>query len=184
MDILLVDQGKNSKKAEVYLNDGNGNFMRSKKYFSNSATFQGAYGTEIIDINGDGLFDVGMFGHENRESSKPHKTMILVNTGSNTFSIDNKLVVPAVKGWGTVHDMFVEGDNLFVLRTSSPKRNRGNLRQQVNINTMKTVATIKNDKMNWYSRIFRKSDGKFGSLMNTSNDIDFRLVNGKIVLAN
>ena len=83
-----------------------------------------------------------------------------------------------------MHDMFVEGDNLFVLRTSSPKRNRGNLIQQVNISTMKTVATIKNDKMNWYSRIFRKSGGKFGSLMNTSNDIDFRLVNGKIVLAN
>ena len=184
MDILLVNQSKNSKKAEVYLNDGNGNFMRSKKYFSNSATFHGAYGTEIIDINGDGLFDVGMFGHENRESSKPHKTMILVNTGSNTFSTDNKLNVPAVKGWGTVLDMFVEGDNLFVLRSSSPKRYRGSLIQQVNINTMKTVANIKNDKMNWYSRIFRKSGGKFGSLMNTSNDIDFRLVNGKIAIAN
>ena len=183
MDILLVDQGKNSKKAEVYLNDGNGNFIKSKKYFSKSATFQGAYGTEIIDINGDGLFDVGMFGHENIESSKPHKTMILVNTGSNTFSTDNKLVVPAINGWGTVHDMFVEGDNLFVLRTSSPKRHRGNLIQQVDINTMKTVATLKNSNMNWYSRIFRKTGGKFGSLMNTSNDLDFKLVNGKIALA-
>ena len=93
------------------------------------------------------------------------------------------MVVPAVKGWGTVMDMFVEGEDLFVLRSSSPKRLKGNLIQQVDINTMKTVATLKNSKMNWYSRIFRKTGGKFGSLMNTSNDLDFKLVNGKIVLA-
>ena len=32
-DILVVNQGK-SKKAEVYINDGMGNFSRSNKYFS------------------------------------------------------------------------------------------------------------------------------------------------------
>ena len=84
---------------------------------------------------------------------------------------------------GTVMDMFVEGDNLFVLRSSSPKRYRGMAVQQVNIPTMKTVVIIQNKKMQWYSRIFRKQGGTFGSLMNTSNDLDFKLVNGKIVLA-
>ena len=182
MDILLLNQNK-SKKAEVYLNNGNGNFAKSNKYFSQFASFKGAYGAEVIDINGDGLFDVGVFGHENKESWNQIKTVILLNSGKNTFSKKNKLVVPAVIGWGTVHDMFVEGDNLFVLRTSSPKRNRGNLLQQVNINTMKTVTTIQKKNMQWYCRIFRKPDGKFGSLMNTSNDLDFKLVNGKITLA-
>ena len=182
MDILLLNQNK-SKKAEVYLNNGNGNFAKSKKYFSQFASFKGAYGAEVIDINGDGLFDVGIFGHENKESWNQIQTMILINSGTNTFSKKNKMVVPAVKGWGTVMDMFVEGENLFVLRSSSPKRLKGNLIQQVDINTMKTVATLKNSKMNWYSRIFRKTGGKFGSLMNTSNDLDFKLVNGKIVLA-
>ena len=182
MDILLMNQNK-SKKAEVYLNDGDGNFMKSKKYFSHPAIFKGAYGTEVIDINGDGLFDVGVFGHENKESWNQTQTMILINSGTNTFSKKNKMVVPAVKDWGTVMDMFVEGEDLFVLRSSSPKRLRGNLIQQVDINTMKTVATLKNSRMKWYSRIFRKTDGKFGSLMNTSNDLDFKLVNGKIVLA-
>ena len=71
------------------------------------------------------------------------QTMILLNSGGNTFNKKNKLVVPAVIGWGTTTDMFVEGNNLFVLRSSSPKRLRGNLIQQVNINTMKTVATQK-----------------------------------------
>ena len=182
MDILLLNQNK-SKKAEVYLNNGNGNFAKSNKYFSQFASFKGAYGTEVIDINGDGLFDVGMFGHENKESWNQIQTMILINSGTNTFSKKNKMVVPAVKGWGTVMDMFVEGEDLFVLRSSSPKRLKGNLIQQVDINTMKTVATLKNSKMNWYSRIFRKTGGKFGSLMNTSNDLEFKLVNGKIVLA-
>lgn len=180
MDILLVNQGKGSKKAEVYLNDGNGNFAKSNRYFSQFASFQGAYGTEVIDINGDGLFDVGMFGHENRESWKPHQTMILINNGSNKFTKNNKVVVPAVNGWGTVMDMFVEGDNLFVLRSSSPKRYRGMAVQQVNIPTMKTVAIIQNKNMQWYSRIFRKPGGTFGSLMNTSNNLDFKLVGGVI----
>ncbi len=182
MDILLLNQNK-SKKAEVYLNNGNGKFARSNKYFSQFASFKGAYGTEVIDINGDGLFDVGVFGHENKESWNQIQTMILINNGSNKFTKNNRVVVPAINGWGTVMDMFVEGDNLFVLRSSSPKRYRGMAVQQVNIPTMKTVVIIQNKKMQWYSRIFRKQGGTFGSLMNTSNDLDFKLVNGKIVLA-
>ena len=179
MDIIQVNMSK-SKKAEVYLNDGNGNFTKTNKYFSQFASFRGAYGTEVIDINGDGLFDIGMFGHENKESSGPIQTMILINNGSNKFTKNNRVVVPAVNGWGTVMDMFVEGDNLFVLRSSSPKRLRGMLVQQVNINNMKTVATIQNKNMQWYSRIFRKPGGTFGSLMNTSNNLDFKLVGGVI----
>ena len=179
MDIIQVNMSK-SKKAEVYLNDGNGNFAKTNKYFSQFASFRGAYGTEVIDINGDGLFDIGMFGHENKESSGPIQTMILINNGSNKFTKNNRVVVPAVNGWGTVMDMFVEGNNLFVLRSSSPKRLRGMLVQQVNINNMKTVATIQNKNMQWYSRIFRKQGGTFGSLMNTSNNLDFKLVGGVI----
>ena len=121
-----------------------------------------------------------MFGHENKESSGPIQTMILINNGSNKFTKNNRVVVPAVNGWGTVMDMFVEGNNLFVLRSSSPKRLRGMLVQQVNINNMKTVATIQNKNMQWYSRIFRKQGGTFGSLMNTSNNLDFKLVGGVI----
>ena len=183
IDILIVDQGK-TKKAEVYLNDGIGNFSKSNKYFSNFTKYPGAYGTEIIDVNNDGLFDVGMFGHENKESWKPHRTMIHINNGSNKFSKRNSLIVPAVKDWGTVLDMFVEGDNLFVLRSSSKPRYRGNMVQHVDIRTMKTVSTIKNSDMDWYSRIFRKSDGKYGSLTNTTNSLDFRLVDGKITMVN
>ena len=42
MDILLLNQNK-SKKAEVYLNNGNGKFAKSNKYFSQFASFKGAY---------------------------------------------------------------------------------------------------------------------------------------------
>ena len=89
MDILLLNQNK-SKKAEVYLNNGNGNFAKSNKYFSQFASFKGAYGAEVIDINGDGLFDVGVFGHENKESWNQIQTMILINSGTDTFSKKKK----------------------------------------------------------------------------------------------
>ena len=126
-----------------------------------------------------------MFGHE-YSNSKPHQTMILLGNNSKKFSTNKKLVVPAVEGWGTVLDMFVEGNNLFVLRSSSKPRYRGVMIQQVNVNTMKTVTTLKNKDMKWYSRIFKKktkSGFKYGGLTNESNSIDFKLVNGKITLA-
>ena len=182
-DILVVDQGK-SKKAYVYLNDGLGNFTKSNKFFPQSSKWPGAYGTEIIDVNDDGQFDVGMFGHE-ESGWKPHKTMILLNDGSNKFSSKKSLVVPAIKGWGTVLDMIVEGDNLFVLRSSYKPRYQGVMIQQVDVKTMKTIATLKNKDAQWYSRIFRKRSAegiKFGGLTNETNVVDFELIDGLIEL--
>ena len=183
-DILVIDQGK-SKKAYIYLNDGNGNFSKANKFFPQFSKWPGAYGTEIIDINNDGEFDVGMFGHE-ESGWKPQKTMVLLNDGSNKFSSKKSVVIPALKGWGTVLDMAVEGESLFVLRSSYKPRYRGVVIQQVNVKTMKTIATLEDKNAQWYSRIFRKKSAGgviFGGLTNETNQVDFKLIEGIIKLA-
>lgn len=164
MDILLVDQAK-SKKAFVYLNNGSGKFKKSNKYFSSWDKWENAYGTEILDVNGDGYFDVAMFGHE-QNSWKDFPTMILLGNANNKFSKKNSIRIPKVTGWGTVFDMMVDGDNLFVLRSpSNGSRGKGRMVQQVNLNTMKTVGTIQDSKFKLWDRIFRKGSNKFGGLM-------------------
>ena len=183
-DILVIDQGK-SKKAYVYLNDGKGDFSKANKFFPQFSKWPGAYGTEIIDINNDGEFDVGVFGHE-ESGWKPHKTMVLLNDGSNKFSKKKSVVIPALKGWGTVLDMAVEGESLFVLRSSYKPRYRGVVIQQVNVKTMKTIATLEDKNAQWYSRIFRKKSAGgsiFGGLTNETNQVDFKLIDGVIKLA-
>ena len=82
--------------------------------------------------------------------------------------------------------MAVEGESLFVLRSSYKPRYRGVLIQQVNVKTMKTIATLEDKNAQWYSRIFRKKSGGgsiFGGLTNETNQVDFKLIDGVIKLA-
>ena len=126
-----------------------------------------------------------MFGHE-ESGWKPQKTMVLLNDGSNKFSKKKSVVIPALKGWGTVLDMAVEGESLFVLRSSYKPRYRGVVIQQVNVKTMKTIATLEDKNAQWYSRIFRKKSAGgsiFGGLTNETNQVDFKLIDGVIKLA-
>ena len=184
-DILLADMAK-AKKFRVFLNDGNGKFSKSDKYFPQFSKWHGAYNTVILDVNEDGHFDVLAFGHE-ESNWKPFRSIILLGNAQNKFSTKNKLTIPPVKGWGTVMDVFKEGTNLFVLRSSANPRYRGAMIQQVDIATMTTIKTLKNSEMPWYSRIFRKNSGngrvKFGGLTNEQNELDFVLDNNQIRLA-
>ena len=181
LDILLVDA--NAKKIRVYLNDGNGKFSLSNKFFSQFASWK-AYTTEILDVNDDGHFDIFIAGHEDDKYGS-QETIILLGNKSNKFSNDRKIVVPNVPGYGVVLDVIRQGDNLFVLRTSSkPHFYRGSMIQQVTLDGMKTVITLVNNEMMWLDRIFRqKTEGDkliFGSLTNRNDSIDFTF-DGKVI---
>ena len=56
IDILLVDA--KADKLRVLINKGYGKFQLSNKYFPKSSSWQGAYTTEILDVNDDGFFDI------------------------------------------------------------------------------------------------------------------------------
>jgi len=171
-DILLLD----AKKLRVFLNDGNGEFRPSDRYFPQFATWKGAYSTEIIDVDEDGHFDVFVAGHEDdKHGSQP--TVFLLGNEKNKFSNDNKITIASVKGYGVVLDVIKEGKHLFLVRTGSGKRSyKGAVIQHFNLEKMETVDVIIDEDTKHGGRIFRKSDEKgrlrFGGLTDRSGGID------------
>ena len=184
LDILLTDPF--NSKMQVYLNLGNGNFKRSKKYFSQAEKYE-AFSTEVLDVNDDGHFDVFMAGHE--DTAPYHTSTILLGNQSNKFSNSRSLKIPNIEGYGVVLDIIKEGEHLFVLRTGSKKNfYKGSVIQQVAIKSMKNIALLEVKDMYYLDRIFRSvgKDGQivFGSLIPHNNDIDFVLENGVMKLMN
>ena len=174
-DILLVNS--NRQKLEVFLNDGDGKFTSSKKYFPQFSKFKSAYTVEILDVNDDGYFDVFIAGHEDSiYGGQP--TVFWLGNKKNKFSSERKITIPVVQGYGTVLDVIKEGKNLFILRTGSRERAyKGSLVQQVDIESLKTIGILENKDSEHVDRIFRKSnkDGltMFGSLTSRYNFMDF-----------
>ena len=173
LDILLVD----AKKLRVFLNDGDGNFTSSDKYFPQFASWKGVYSVEILDVNEDGYFDVFVAGHEEDKYGR-QPTMFLLGNKRNKFSSKQKIMIPPVQGYGIVMDVIKEGKNLFVLRTGSGDRTyQGAVVQHVAIGSLKTLEILENKETSHVDRIFRKSDDfgrlKFGGLTNKETDIDF-----------
>ena len=173
LDILLVD----AKKLRVFLNDGNGKFTPSDKYFPQFASWKGAYSVEILDVNDDGYFDVFVAGHEDDKHGR-QPTVFLLGNKRNKFSRKQQIVIPPVQGYGIVMDVIKEGKNLFVLRTGSGNRvYQGAVVQHVSIENLETINILENTKTHHVDRIFRKSDAsgrlKFGGFTNKETGIDF-----------
>ena len=177
-DILLVD----AKKLRVFLNDGDGKFTSSDKYFPQFVTWKGAFSTEILDVNDDGHFDVFVAGHEDDKHGK-QPTIFLLGSKRNKFSKKQKLLVPPVQGYGVVLDVIKKGKNLFILRTGSGDRfYKGALVQHVSIDSLETIDTLENRDISHIDRIFLKSDDfgrlKFGGFTSKERGIDF-IFNGE-----
>ena len=175
-DILLANS--TTKKLGVFLNDGDGKFTTSKKYFPQFSKFKGAYTVEILDVNDDGYFDVFIAGTEDSKYNNKQPTVFWLGNKKNKFSSERKITIPAVQGYGTVLDVIKEGKNLFILRTGSRERAyKGSLVQQVDIESLKTISILENKNSEHVDRIFRKSnkDGltMFGSLTSRYNFMDF-----------
>ena len=173
LDILLVD----AKKLRVFLNDGDGKFTPNDKYFPQFTSWKGAYSVEILDVNDDGYFDVFVAGHEDDKHGR-QQTVFLLGGKSNKFSRKQQIVIPPVRGYGTVMDVIKEGKNLFVLRTGSGNRRyQGAVVQHVSMENVETVEIMENKETRHIDRIFQKSDKlgrlKFGGLTSEETGIDF-----------
>ena len=183
LDVLLTNTTTN--KLEVYINDGQGNFSKNQSYFPQFTKFR-AYTTEVLDVNDDGYFDVFVAGHED-VSHMPLKTLILLGNNQNKFSSQQSLKVPPIKGYGVVLDVIRHDDYLYVLRTGSREKfYKGALVQQISVQTMDTKDIIKNDKMRWVDRLFKLKypfdRTLIGSLTRSSDQLDFRVINGAMKL--
>jgi hypothetical protein len=102
---------------KLYLNIGDGKF----KYEKTISQIKRAFSIELVDVNGDGKFDIVSGAHEWETP-----TTILINKGNNDFDYFNKITIPPVLGAGNVLDFIVskKDDCLYIMRTGGEKNNR------------------------------------------------------------
>jgi hypothetical protein len=96
----------------VYLNNGSGQFSRAPIY--EIPIFRKAFHVELVDLNGDGHFDLVAGSHEWEDA-----TRIVINPGNNRLSSGSSVTLPAVIGAGVIVDfIYVNSNNsLYILRT-------------------------------------------------------------------
>ena len=110
----------NMHQPEVFINDKTGRFVRSASLTIPQQ--RRAFIVELVDVNGDGKFDLLAGSHEWEDA-----TRIILNPGDNNFggsffNRPDEIIIPAVPDAGTIVDfLFVKSVNaLYVLRTGSP----------------------------------------------------------------
>jgi hypothetical protein len=74
----------------------------------------------LVDINGDGKFDVVAGSHEWQD-----RTQIVINPGNNKFANAQTITIPSVPGAGTIVDfVFTPSNNsVYILRTGDGQSN-------------------------------------------------------------
>jgi hypothetical protein len=102
----------------VYINNGAGSFTASSTY--TIPVFRSTFQVELVDLNGDGHFDVIAGGHEDTEA-----TRIVFNPGNNQFNNAKTVTIPTVPGAGVIVDfVYTPANNaLYILRTGDGKNN-------------------------------------------------------------
>ncbi len=112
-DIALTNNFSDSGAVKIFHNDGSGNFSEVDAVPEYGSYY---YSVELFDVDGDGLEDLFMGGHEWESDSE---TRVLINPGDYDFTSAVTYTIPAVSGKGVVLDFYYHEANgkLYVLRT-------------------------------------------------------------------
>jgi hypothetical protein len=149
--VLLMDS--DTTPLQVLLNDGAGHFSLETGARL-PAIGEGYYTMEFADVNGDGLLDVLVGGHE-LSGNRP--TLVYVNPGDNRFANVVPIVVPkATDAAGAdVLDFTVTGDTahrtLWVLR-SSHAGHQGRVIQRIDWSSLQSGQGV-------YTSVFNAPSG-------------------------
>jgi hypothetical protein len=116
----VVVTGSSDNRSLVFLiNQGDGTFRSDFGRLPRSFEGKNYYAVTLVDVNGDGLLDLLLGGHEWQNQSV---TRLLLNPGNYDFSSVPFIDLPAVPGDGVVLDFVVTVAGatpvVWVLRTS------------------------------------------------------------------
>ncbi len=167
--------------AEIFINDKTGHFEKS----SQNTAMKKAFHMELVDVTGDGKFDLLMGGHDWTDQAR-----IIVNRGDNEFngtlfSRPETITIPTVPGAGVICDfLYVKSINaLYILRTGGsrerdPNFYKGAWVQKFHLTTKKSSIVYSNPgyldhrgKPGWIRWILERD----GYVVGDFNGIDLRV---------
>lgn len=105
------------RSPKLYLNKGAGKFKHEKTF----REIKRAFSIELVDVNGDGRFDIVSGAHEWETP-----TTIFLNKGGNKFGEAGRVTIPPVLGAGNILDFIVSKNDgcLYVVRTGGARENK------------------------------------------------------------
>ena len=118
VDVVTTNNMSNPS-IQIWLNDGQGQFTATTQQLPSALNGQANYFTiDLPDVNGDGLFDLFVAGHEWEIPG----TFVYLNPGNNDFTAVQPTLLPSVTNEGVVLDVIANTSSqqktLWLLRTS------------------------------------------------------------------
>jgi len=180
-DVIVTNTSSYSNSSvEIWYGDGEGNFKPSK----NNVPFGlqkkiGVFSITLPDVDGDGIFDLFVGGHE--WENVP--TTIFINDTENKFKVRDKIIIPKVEGFGTVLDALVTGDfgdkTVWILRTSGGNNTfyKGICIQEYHLKSQSSNLFFCERDRNWFPWLISwKSWDKKNYIGSSNLKDDFRLL--------
>jgi len=148
-DIAMSNATQNQSSANaiaVYLNDGKGKFTKSNQFNIPLSVNTQIFHLELVDIDGDGKFDVVAGGHEWNSSTRIH-----LNNGINKFDTVQQITIPSLPSAGVITDFVYSKANnsIYISRTGDGQNNgtvlyEGLWLQQFDISKKVSTSVISN----------------------------------------
>ena len=122
-DIAMSNATLNQSSANaisVYLNDGKGKFTKSNQFNIPLSVNIQLFHLELVDIDGDGKFDIVAGGHEWNSPTRIH-----LNKGSNKFDTTQQIIIPSLPSAGVITDFVYSKSNnsIYISRTGDGQNN-------------------------------------------------------------
>lgn len=156
LDVIVTTLGR-PHPLVVLLNDGTGRFEADTSgQFVPRDIRRAVFTISLPDMNGDGLFDMFVGGHDWENGL----ARVFLNDGSNQFRQARAISVPTVPGYGVVLDaaMAGEGDGraLWILRTSGGGGSyyEGNVLQRFEFAARTATEMWRNETSRWEPFLF------------------------------
>lgn len=161
-DIDVITLGGDFIEPMVFLNQGDGNFVRELPgRLPTSLTGKQYYSLELADVDGDGNPDLLAGGHE----WETVPTAVWINPGNFRFRSVAPIIIPSVPNEGVVLDFLVTGTGptraLWVLRTSGGDSTfyLGRTLQKVTWPALSSTIPLQTRSQGWVDWIIPSTSG-------------------------
>lgn len=174
-DVVLTNNF-DQNSVLVLINKKDGTFQReAETRLPTSLKEKSYFSIELMDINGDGMLDLLVGGHEWEGAA----TLAFANPGNNIFEGVSPIIIPAVANEGVVLDFVAASSSgnrqLWILRTSGGDGTfyQSRVLQRVNLSDLSSSVVINNRPADWVRWIIPTTNSSQNSISSEKSTDNF-----------